>query len=279
MSDQRPDTHFEPLDDRLVDLVVQRATCGLSREESAELAALLVHANRGAIDELDRAVDALRRGLDAAEPDATDDEMPASVRAGILARGVTAKTSTQPQSDRMNFELALARARQSAKLGWIVAGAAVVIFGVLWLATLDTRSREDAHRVRIADVESAPDLVRYAFTSADAAATGATGEVVWSDERQKGFVRLRGVAPNDAAKKQYQLWIVDSARDERPIDAGVFNVASADAASGDVVVTFRSSLPVAKPGAFAITSEKPGGVVVTAGPILLLAKPTVAPQT
>ena len=45
-----------------------------------------------------------------------------------------------------------------------------------------------------------------------------------------------------------------------PVDGGVFDI---DAASGDVVVAIRAALPVNTPTLFAITIEKPGGVVVS----------------
>ena len=65
--------------------------------------------------------------------------------------------------------------------------------------------------------------------------------------------------PNDPSQEQYQLWIIDPERDAEPIDGGVFDVAS----SGEVVVPIQAKLKVLKPAAFAITIEKPGGVVVS----------------
>ena len=63
---------------------------------------------------------------------------------------------------------------------------------------------------------------------------------------------------NDPATSQYQLWIVDPARDELPVDGGVFDIpASAD----PVVIPIDAKLPVKAPAAFVITREKPGGVV------------------
>jgi hypothetical protein len=60
---------------------------------------------------------------------------------------------------------------------------------------------------------------------------------------------------------QYQLWIFDAARDQRyPVDGGVFDV---PANAGEVVIPIRASLMVRKPAAFAVTLEKPGGVVVS----------------
>ena len=90
---------------------------------------------------------------------------------------------------------------------------------------------------------------------------GALGDVVWSSARQQGYMRFRGLAANDPTVAQYQLWIFDAERDEAyPVDGGVFDV---PAAGGDVVVRIDPRLRVSRATAFAITVEKPGGVVVS----------------
>jgi anti-sigma-K factor RskA len=97
---------------------------------------------------------------------------------------------------------------------------------------------------------------------ADLESVEGLGDVVWSPTRQQGYMRFRGLAANDPAVAQYQLWIFDAERDAAyPVDGGVFDV-PADAA-GDVVVRIDPRLPVSRATAFAITVEKPGGVVVS----------------
>lgn len=94
----------------------------------------------------------------------------------------------------------------------------------------------------------------------DEAARNASGEVVWNDALQRGFMRFRGLSANDPEKNQYQLWIFDAERDQAyPVDGGVFDVGP----DGEVVVPITAKLRVAKPKLFAITVEKPGGVVVS----------------
>ncbi|MDB5215000.1 MAG: hypothetical protein JWO86_2927, partial [Myxococcaceae bacterium] len=89
----------------------------------------------------------------------------------------------------------------------------------------------------------------------------ATGEVVWNNDQQKGTMRFRGLAKNDPSRAQYQLWIFDKTRDEKyPVDGGVFDV---DSETGDVIVPIRATLAVNAPLLFAVTLEKPGGVVVS----------------
>ena len=98
-----------------------------------------------------------------------------------------------------------------------------------------------------------------------------SGDVVWDDARQQGFLRFRGLPANDPEQSQYQLWIADPDRDTHPVDGGVFDVPSGsmpwDSGAGTnsavTVVPFRPALPVEHPTLFAVTVEQPGGVVVS----------------
>ena len=94
------------------------------------------------------------------------------------------------------------------------------------------------------------------------------GDVVWNDERQEGYMLLSGMPANDPALSQYQLWVVDPSRDANPVDGGVFDIPSG---TGQVVIPIDAKLAVSNPAAFAITREQPGGVVVSDGPLLIVA--------
>ena len=87
-----------------------------------------------------------------------------------------------------------------------------------------------------------------------------TGEVVWSDELQQGYMVFQGLAQNDPSQSQYQLWIFDTDPGQKhPVDGGVFDIA----ANGKVIIPIDARIPIAKAVMFAITEEKPGGVVVS----------------
>lgn len=87
-----------------------------------------------------------------------------------------------------------------------------------------------------------------------------SGDVIWSDEKQTGYVRLSGLPANDKAKETYQLWIFDKGQDKAtPIDGGTFDVAS----NGETVLAINAAIKALEPGMFAVTVEKPGGVVVS----------------
>ena len=85
--------------------------------------------------------------------------------------------------------------------------------------------------------------------------------MVWDANRQEGYLRFTGLRRNDPALEQYQLWIFDGRRDARyPIDGGVFDSGNQEQ---EVVIPIRAALPVGSPQLFAVTLEKPGGVVVS----------------
>ena len=72
---------------------------------------------------------------------------------------------------------------------------------------------------------------------------------------------------NDPSRRQYQLWIFDKSRSaEKPVDGGVFDVSS----TGELIVPIDAKLAVTEAFLFAITAEKPGGVVVSDREDLLL---------
>ncbi|MFK7954625.1 MAG: anti-sigma factor [Lysobacterales bacterium] len=93
-----------------------------------------------------------------------------------------------------------------------------------------------------------------------------SGYVRWDNRTQRGVMQLIGLPVNNPTEAQYQLWIVDPQRDANPIDGGVFNISA-----GDNLVAIDAKLQVINPKAFAITLEQPGGVVVSAGPLLVIA--------
>jgi len=95
----------------------------------------------------------------------------------------------------------------------------------------------------------------------DAAGFTVAGDVVWDPRTQTGFMRFVGLRRNEPNAEQYQLWIFDARRDERyPVDGGVFNISGAK--QGDVI-PIKAALRVGVPLTFAVTIEKPGGVVVS----------------
>lgn len=117
-------------------------------------------------------------------------------------------------------------------------------------------SPEEARDTMLASAEN---LVELDFGGTESYSK-MTGKVVWSDELQEGYMTLSNLPVNDPGKKQYQLWIVDPTRDEKPVDGGVFDIPQGE---NTAVIRIRNPLVITDPKAFVITLEQPGGVVVS----------------
>ena len=138
--------------------------------------------------------------------------------------------------------------------GWVAAAAAVVLALMVPRGDGPVDPKLAESRLRAA----ADDLIERAFSGLGDFKQ-ASGTVVWSDRMQQGFMTLSGIPANDPTKAQYQLWIVDPARDpDSPVDGGVFDI---PAGAASVVVPIDAKLAIRSPQAFVITREQPGGVV------------------
>jgi len=154
----------------------------------------------------------------------------------------------------------------SPQSGW----AAAAIFAALFIGMLakqpeplkpsvKTPSELSSKAARDQLVGNAKDLIESDFGATDAYPK-MTGKVVWSDALQQGYMTLTNLPVNDPGDKQYQLWIVDPSRDEKPVDGGVFDIPAGDRTA---VIPIRNPLAVTNPAAFVITLEQAGGVVVS----------------
>ena len=138
--------------------------------------------------------------------------------------------------------------------GWAAAAAAIVISLNLPKGTPSLAPAQAESRLRA----EAKDLIERSFSGlGDFAKAG--GKVIWSDERQEGYMILSGIPANNPTQAQYQLWIVDPKRDaDSPVDGGVFDIPTD---GSPVVVPISAKLALNNPQAFVITLEQPGGVV------------------
>lgn len=104
-------------------------------------------------------------------------------------------------------------------------------------------------------VRQTSDLVQATWVRKAPGFTVVSGDVVWSNANQYGFMRLVGLPPNNPQVAQYELWIVDPNRDKNSIDGGVLEVRTA----GEAVIPIDAKRHADNPEVFAITLEKPGG--------------------
>ncbi|MFM9905867.1 MAG: anti-sigma factor domain-containing protein [Pyrinomonadaceae bacterium] len=177
-----------------------------------------------------------------------------------------------------------------SRLGWAVAAAACIALAAnIWFTRIQPQADVSENKppaktpnvltppeMRAELLRAATDAVKATWSVGNVKGlTQIVGDVVWSDEKQAGYMRVSGLPVNDATKEQYQLWIFDKNQDKAtPIDGGVFNVN----AEGEVVIPINAKIAAASPELFAITVERPGGVVVSKrGKIAALAKVETRP--
>lgn len=238
------------LPQRLLDLAADRALGELSSEEQRELDALLAEHGDDALLELELAAAELELGhfddLDeqAAEP------LPAALRARLVSEGEALVSARTPA----RLPTSTPAPRPTSAAPWLLAAAAAVLAVVGWWP----RASGPSDTLQLyATLRADPSAIVHDWAATEHS-PGAGGEVVWSQDRQRGVMSIRGLFANDPTIEQFQLWIIDGTQ-EHPIDGGVFDVVG-----DEVLIPIDAKLAVADPKAFAVTVEKPGGVVVSA---------------
>lgn len=215
----------------------------------------------------------LRQRLAARAPGISSHATAAVSRPQAAAAAVTPITKPTRAAAREEATNAAPRSGQRARfsinnLGWALAAMLAVAFVVVRTEVPAPAAAVAPQTARASLLNEADDVVVLPWTAPVPGYEGVSGDVVWSESRQQGFLRLAGMPVNDPASSQYQLWIVSPERDRNhPVDGGVFDVGT----TGEVVIPIQAKLHVSDPKAFAITAEQPGGVVVSAGPLLLVA--------
>lgn len=245
---------------RTDELLCDRAVFGLSDREHRELADQTYDAANFEAYERTAATYFL-----AAAP-VEEATMPADLRSRVLgsAPAVIEKNrgGGELATKTLNQRTGVGSSRRRGFLPWAIGVAASLMIGI-WLGRVATVvSAIPNPTAQLQALLEVDDVKRADWAAQDhPAAKGASGLVAWSDSEQEGYMVFKGLAPNDPTVEQYQLWVFDADRDDRyPVDGGVFNI-SAD--SPDVVVPIRTKLPVSNAAMFAITVERPGGVVVS----------------
>jgi len=265
-------SHRHLNDDRLIDLLVREATEGVDAAEQQEIEKLFAQYPSEDRDEIARVAAALALATRAPEeplPSALREQLHANAKLWLDARDSTV----------VPFEKDTAGKRSSSRssvLPWFAAAACLLLaIGGWWPRLREAPRNQQAQVVqpsqprvaslaeqRAALLASGAQVTQLTWTNtADPASIGVSGDVVWDNVTQRGFMRFSGLAANDPNLLQYQLWIFDAQQDERyPIDGGVFDIPPG---GGDVIVPIKAALGVRAPVMFAVTVEKPGGVVVS----------------
>ncbi|MBC8128304.1 MAG: anti-sigma factor [Gloeobacteraceae cyanobacterium ES-bin-144] len=234
---------------RFDELCAGRAMGDLSMEEARELAAL---SKQLGIDP-DNAFELLATTLEVESIQASTEPMPAHLAAS-LQRWADETASSKPQNIITPHVPTWKIIARNPISGWAAAAAILM----LSLLVLRNESPQSASQTEAGLRAEATDLIERNFAGLGDFKQ-ASGTVIWSDQRQQGFMTLSGIPANDPKKAQYQLWIVDPTRDaDAPVDGGVFDIPND---GSPIVIPITAKLALQRPQAFVITLEKPGGVV------------------
>lgn len=275
--------------DRVLDLLADNATTGLDQAELAalerELASwpsLDAELNDGSMDRAAAAADlAFSRGM--------SEKMPEALRAKLQSEGERIVREKRPVEVRtLRFTRESSGPDTMRWAGWVAAAACLVLAAGAWFgrpvggpggnlggnlgggsgggsggvadSSGRTRSLLEARNAMLA---SAPDVTTIPLGAWDnPEQPSVTGDVVWSEAAQTGYLRLVGLKPNDPGVEQYQLWIVDSRGMNQRISGALFD-ANPDPTTGEVIVKIDPRIETQDAVAFALTIEKPGGVWVS----------------
>lgn len=298
---------------RLVELLVQRAVDGLNSSERAELKQLLseeryVDAGRfeytaaslllaGDVENnvpeempyslrerLMAQADTVAGSMEPAPRQTASQPRVISIAGRSRSTTASPAVNVQPAS-KASTSTAPARKSSSSwgnKVGWFAAAASVLIALAGWWPRLQmggdptveipVASTLEQEREQLRAQQGV--MTRTWQTTQDPAASGVTGDVVWDQRTQNGYLRFRGLQANNSDQLQYQLWIFDGERDERyPIDGGVFDIPPGQS---EVIVPITAKLQVLKPAMFAVTIEKAGGSVVSSRDRIVVVAPVAA---
>jgi anti-sigma-K factor RskA len=252
------DDHSLPPQEELLELLAARAAGLFSAAEQQELERLLQAHPDVVIDELDLAAAA----ADLAFGPTTFEPLPASLRSRLVTlahdQAGRAVSREKPAVSLAFPPESTRRTPARSNLAWLVAAAslAFALWG-WWSKIVPVQPPVPAEQLT-ALLKQHPQ--RASLT--DPANGHPHGDVFWSETEQRGYMRLRGIKPNDPSRQQYQLWIFDEDQDDRyPIDGGVFNIEGPG--KDEIVIPIHAAIRVGKAKMFAITIEKPGGVVVS----------------
>ena len=232
--------------DRLWELLVDRATQGLSDIETRELDALLRQhpdIDPNCMDLAAAAVDLAT--VSAAEP------MPASLKSRIA---LTLEDAPAPIA-------VIGKRSVAGYIGWAVAAACIAIaVGAWWPSFKPSPSLAEQRQSLLSRGDTIKgDWGEWSDDAVKAEVAGVRGEVVWNESEQRGFMTFTGLPAANAAKEVYQLWIIDERGMGQRISGAIFD----GSGTGEVIVPISPRIKTKNAAAFAVTIEEPGGTWVS----------------
>lgn len=194
-----------------------------------------------------------------AMPPSLSEKLAREAAAFVHARAArTAHTVTYPFS---HVRAPRRHVRPWAAVGWVAAAGCLLLAGAAWWPRLAPRSTGRAALLAGADDVQVASWNDWSLDGDPPEVQGVTGDVVWSEHEQRGYLRLVGLPRADPGRRQYQLWIIDSRglTDDRGQSARISG-AIFDSQGEQTIVPIHPAIPVHHAAAFAVTIEPPGGV-------------------
>ncbi len=265
--------------EEMLQLLAERALAGLNEADTARLQELFTAAGIEDDESFDRAAAAAALAMletkEAAPPSVYTR---AAQAAEDFAREMAnnAKVRGDPALRLTDAEIPQPRRISGAWLGWLAAAACLALAALGWLQVF--ANRQQAAAVSLASlrdtVAAAPGAKKLAWAPwENPEIPGVSGNVVWNQSAQKGYMTFRGLPANDPAKEQYQLWIIDERGLAQRVSGGIFNASSessgwkgevrAQRLGDELIVEIDPGVHVGTPALFAVTIEKPGGTWVS----------------
>jgi hypothetical protein len=275
--------------DEYLDLLADLHTLGLSPADEAALTRAQSEHGESDRNAMDLAAAALHLCF---VPASDRGSLPAGLRNKLLrsAEGWTPVSS--PLSSTASFKPRLVAPPQSAplpapglvrpsrsglslaRMGWIAAAAGLALAAAGWWQALNSASKPDGPRWAqpVAKADARRDLLqqpgvvvaawgdfKHPASGEAPEQPGVQGDVAWCERLQTGYLRFVGLKPNDPAKEQYQLWIIDERGMNQRISGAIFDASE----QGETIVKIDPRLHVRSAAAFAVTIEQPGGTWVS----------------
>lgn len=267
----------EDQNERLVDLLIQRSTFGVSDSEQQELDQLAASS--------DNPLETERFEAAAAAFDlsfSTVEEMPHVLRDRVLISAgefLKEQQLLELVKDSEPTEILTVHRKSAVQdpdsvnsgFGWRGMASVLVTAASLLLVVSGYNPFARPGDVELTAsqqmetfLENSPtDLVMIDWTPIQSPLAG--GKVIWSDSAQEGYMVFTGMTVNDPTIRQYQLWIFDNDVNQKaPTDGGVFDIQKlAIEGLNHIVVPIKTSVPVGRAVQFAVTQEIPGGVDIS----------------
>ncbi len=256
----RSETH---LPDTLLEVLAEALGSGEQAVPASDAPGEFPGVSPSAYQEFEQAAAAIACVTASADTDSMPSEL--RLRCSGAARAVLTDPNPEPSSSPAPLKFTPERNHEPSRSGglglaWLAAAACLLLAVTAWWPA---RAPLDAVQRMQNLTATASDLDRWDWDAWDPALEGVSGEVVWSEQAQEGYLVLAGLPQNDPTQEQYQLWVIESSRgtplEVPPVDGGVFDITE----DGEVVVQIRCAIPAQGVVAFAVTREPPGGVVVS----------------